>query len=248
MLARPMAPFWAAFIAVMVPSSGAFAQGTPVFVTEWGSHGSAPGLFDSPRGIAIGAGGEIFVADLYNNRIQAFDANGVFARSWGTHGFDDGQFHGPVSVAQAPNGNLYVLDLTTAGGRIQEFTVEGQFLSRVPQGSGYHFLSPNCLAVAPDGSLWVASQGLNQLVHIAPDGRLLAIASTWQSPDCIAVDSHGIVFAILNGQDIARYAPDGTGLGSFASWLLGSPGRPPIWASSLAIDPDDNLIVGGSPF
>ena len=42
------------------------------FVTAWGTRGSAPGEFIQPRGVAVGPGGRIYVADTWNDRIQVF--------------------------------------------------------------------------------------------------------------------------------------------------------------------------------
>lgn len=39
---------------------------------EWGGTGSAPGQFSDPEGVAVDRLGNVFVADMYNNRIQKF--------------------------------------------------------------------------------------------------------------------------------------------------------------------------------
>jgi DNA-binding beta-propeller fold protein YncE len=47
------------------------------FVKSWGQRGSEPGQFNSLRGIALDAQGNVYVADAGNKRIQVFDANGA---------------------------------------------------------------------------------------------------------------------------------------------------------------------------
>jgi hypothetical protein len=47
---------------------------------HWGQSGSGPGDFKEPRGIVVSSGGEVFVADSGNDRIQVFDANGLHLR------------------------------------------------------------------------------------------------------------------------------------------------------------------------
>ncbi len=73
----------------------------------------------APRGIALGATGEFFIADSNNNRIRRVDTNGIITTYAGTGvaGFSgDGgaptaaQLDYPVSLAIAANGDLFVSD------------------------------------------------------------------------------------------------------------------------------------------
>jgi peptidylamidoglycolate lyase len=52
------------------------------FLFQWGTKGSGPGQFDLPHGIAIDAGGNVYVADRGNARIQVFDALGKHITQW----------------------------------------------------------------------------------------------------------------------------------------------------------------------
>jgi sugar lactone lactonase YvrE len=47
-----------------------------------GSRGSGPGQFDTPHSIAVDAHGNVYVADLGNQRIQVFDNEGAFKTQW----------------------------------------------------------------------------------------------------------------------------------------------------------------------
>jgi hypothetical protein len=47
------------------------------FIKSWGFRGSEPGQFNSLRGIAIDAQGNVYVADAGNKRIQVFDGEGT---------------------------------------------------------------------------------------------------------------------------------------------------------------------------
>jgi len=42
------------------------------YVGEWGTLGGGSGQLHSPASIAFGPNGSVYVADLYNNRIQVF--------------------------------------------------------------------------------------------------------------------------------------------------------------------------------
>lgn len=50
------------------------------FVRQFGSQGSGDGQFNGPRGIALGAAGEVAVADCHNHRIQVCCRSLVVAR------------------------------------------------------------------------------------------------------------------------------------------------------------------------
>lgn len=51
-------------------------------VREWGAHGTEPGQFHLPHGIAT-RDGILYVADRENGRIQRFDLNGRYKGEWG---------------------------------------------------------------------------------------------------------------------------------------------------------------------
>jgi len=56
------------------------------FSFAFGSEGSGNGQFMLPRGIAAGRGGNIYVADTDNNRVQVFNSSGVFQSAFGSQG------------------------------------------------------------------------------------------------------------------------------------------------------------------
>ena len=69
--------------ALLTPS--AFAQAPP-FLLEWGT-------LESPSGVAVDAGGHVYVSDLSNGRIQKFTAAGAYISQWSAGGIF------PVGVA-----------------------------------------------------------------------------------------------------------------------------------------------------
>jgi len=52
------------------------------FIKEFGRHGSKPGEFIGPHGLAFDSQGRLFVADRSNNRVQIFDKNMNFVDEW----------------------------------------------------------------------------------------------------------------------------------------------------------------------
>jgi len=50
------------------------------WIKSWGEPGDQPGQFSTPHSIAVDAGGNVYVADRGNRRIQVFDGDGKFLR------------------------------------------------------------------------------------------------------------------------------------------------------------------------
>ena len=50
------------------------------WLKSWGAPGDQPGQFDTPHSLAVDAGGNVYVADRGNRRIQVFDGEGKFLR------------------------------------------------------------------------------------------------------------------------------------------------------------------------
>src|SRR5947209_8322532 len=92
----------------------ASAQGPLPDVLQWSiefRHPPAVGELDSPTALAVGAGGEVYVADGEDGRVQELGASGGFLRSWGDLGADEGRFRQPSGVAiDRRDGSVFVLD------------------------------------------------------------------------------------------------------------------------------------------
>ncbi len=75
-------------------------------------------MLDSPTGVAVDSGGNLFIADSVNNRIRKVTTNGVIntVAGGGTSGLGDGgsatyaQLNNPTGVAVDSGGNLFITD------------------------------------------------------------------------------------------------------------------------------------------
>jgi uncharacterized protein (TIGR03663 family) len=132
----------------------------------------------------------------------------------GTFGSGTGQFNAPRDVAVARDGSLYVAD--TSNHRIQHVRADGTVLqvwgkfadvtqSEAPGGT---FNEPWGIAVAPDGTVYVADTWNHRVQHFSATGEFLGMFGTFGQgeaafdfwgPRAVAVDSQGRVFVADTG-------------------------------------------------
>ncbi len=86
--------------------------------TEEGNAASPLGLY-GPRGVAVDAEGNVYIADTGNKRIVVTDDEGTFLYQLGFAGAEPGRFSEPTGVSVDDVGNLYVAD--TWNSRVQVF-------------------------------------------------------------------------------------------------------------------------------
>jgi DNA-binding beta-propeller fold protein YncE len=144
------------------------AQAEWVYVGQWGREGSGYGEFAYPHGIAVAPNGNVYVADVWNCRIQYFTPAGSFLGYWDT------LFWHPKGVAVSPDGKrVYVAD--TGNSRIRYFTSQGSLLGEWGR-LGFHlgdFDWPDDVAVAPNGTVFVSDTGNRRVQYFTPDGSFL---------------------------------------------------------------------------
>jgi DNA-binding beta-propeller fold protein YncE len=144
------------------------------FVAEFGSHGSGPGQFDGPQGLAVDGNGRGILVDQGNNRLVVLSFDGqTFAY---LDSYEAG-FNAPTGVAVDVWGNIAVAD--TGNSRIVVLTPEGEFLAdHTEPNDGYTgpFNAPRGVAIDGWGTLVVADTGNARVVTVRgalpPRGRL----------------------------------------------------------------------------
>lgn len=145
------------------------------FLATWGKHGTKPGEFGGNTNVKSRAGGPDFVAldkqgnvyttEAMDGRIQKFTADGAFLAAFGDLQDRPGSFgrefkpvpsmHGPIGICCDRNDRLWI---STAGGRIQQFTSDGRYLRGFGEDQGTEpgqFLAPHGLALDSRGNLYV---------------------------------------------------------------------------------------------
>ncbi len=159
-----------------------------------GSGGSADGTgtaarFYFPQGLAVDAGGTLYVADVGNHTIRKITVTGMVstvAGLAGTSGATDGwvsdaRFKYPIHIAVDEEGNLYVSDydnstlrkvspngwVSTLGG------YPGVIASLDGLGTQARFRHPMGVALAADGTLFVADMSSSRIIRGVPEGVTL---------------------------------------------------------------------------
>jgi DNA-binding beta-propeller fold protein YncE len=131
------------------------------------------GVLAKPLGVAIGAGSQIYVADVSAKKIIVYDAYGMYLRSIG----DPDELDRPTDVAVSPDGKrVYVVDAggidsrrhrvvvySSGGEKVLEFGQRGE-------GAG-EFNLPTQVEVAPDGTVYVLDAGNFRVQVFSADGQ-----------------------------------------------------------------------------
>jgi len=177
-------------------------------VLTFGRQGQGPGEFQDPRGVAVDAAGNIYVADTGNHRVQVFDANGKYLRGWGQYGSGPGEFNEPWGIAVDGEGNVYVAD--TWNYRVQKFDSMGKFVRMWGESGDTGgdagalpgaFYGPRAVALARDGTVLVMDTGNKRIQRFTADGEFVggyggfgAGPGQFWEPVGLAVDGEGNVY------------------------------------------------------
>jgi len=211
------------------------------------------GLVWGELGLGQGTAVEEELQDPYAEVVKAPQA----LRVVGGGGTEPGQYAAPRAIAVAADGSIYVAD--SRNHRVQHLSSDGELLStwgrladvRAGDAPGGTFNEPWGVAVAPDGSVYVADTWNYRVQRFSAEGEFIemfgregqgeSLDALW-GPRAVAVDQEGRVFVTDTGNKrIVVFDEHGKtlaqiGLGGFALGELDEP-------VGLAVDQSGRLYV-----
>jgi WD40 repeat protein len=146
------------------------------------------GGLDGPAGLVIGPDGNFYVSSRLTNTVLLYGATGAFIRTFvaddpATVDVDeDGGLEQPGGLAFGPDNHLYVSSSATnqvlrydgiSGQFLGAFVTDNPITQQIDESGGVN--SPRDLAFGPDGTLFVASNGTdNVLLYSGATGQFLS--------------------------------------------------------------------------
>ena len=230
-----------------------------------------PAVFVGPAALAYDGSGDLYVADVNNERVLKLSPSGTIISRAGANGGDGGEsianggFVSPVGVALDPTGSLlYVADQTLCSVQVFNATTAPvmTYLKTLATGcsnTAGQLNGPRDIAVNAAGDVYVTGYG-NRVDEFDPNGNLIrrwgrqfgdgaggSGPGEFNAPLALGFDAQGNLDVADTGNDrIEQFSPTGSFLGAFGS--LGSgPGQFESVRSPRADAGGETVVIDSAP-
>jgi len=126
------------------------------FLRTVGGPGRAPGQFDEPVGLSVGPDGTIYVADMYNRRVQLLNPDGSYRGEFPVEGWGGQDVTDKPYLRALADGRVAVS--LPALGVVRIYTQAGRLVATITGGNEPLSL-PYGMVETPDGKLWIVEGG-----------------------------------------------------------------------------------------
>jgi hypothetical protein len=163
-----------------------------------GKGGCLPGEFNIVNSVSLW-GGEVYICDTGNDRVQVFDEDLNFVRSFGVSGQGRNMLSKPDNVVFDEEGNLYVVE--EGNHRVQVFTPMCHHVRFIGSyGSGDGQLDQPVAAAIFRELVFVVEFGNKRVSVFTKAGEFVSTFADglFSEPDNIVVDDHGYIYVADN--------------------------------------------------
>ena len=194
-------------------------------IKSFGGHGTQPGEFTRPAGIAFHVD-NIIVAEQSNNRVQEVSKQGEYLSHFGEKGSLDHELNRPCGLSIDSDGNILVADHDNK--LIKIFSAGGQFLSTIgKEGSftyPFHCIQYDNYLIVSDGEDHCVKLFDRKGNFLDKYGKMGNADGEFNKPDCLSMDkaghlmvcdsfNHRIQVFDLSGKFVAKFGKIGSGMG-----------------------------------
>ncbi len=220
------------------------------YLSRFGTRGSGSGQFSQPVGVAVEPGGDVYVTDRHNYRVEKFDSLGHYLSRFGTKGMGAGRFLAPAGVSVDPFSGMAVDPFSAAPGAASGndndvfVTLTQSTASNLGPGVPVKFsASGNVGLVIPTVWSQMCTRSCQRRISSSGKGRFKMVQRVAVDPsngDVYVTDSgaNQVVKFDSSGRYLLRFGSRGSGAGQFnyAFGVAVDPSSGDVYATDLHND------------